>query len=98
MSLPVVLRPEAQVEFDEAFDWYEQQRPGLGKDFAAYVQAVLDRIGATPQLYPQVFQEVRRVVMRRFPYSIFYKVEPQQVVALAIFHGWRDPKAWQTRA
>jgi hypothetical protein len=50
MSLPVVLRSEARAEFDEAFDWYEQQRPGLGLDFAAQVQEVLDRIGATPEL------------------------------------------------
>jgi plasmid stabilization system protein ParE len=44
MSLPVVLRPEARAEFDDAFDWYEQQRPGLGVDLVAQVQEVLDRI------------------------------------------------------
>ena len=38
MSLPVVLRPEARVEFDEAFDWYEQRRLGLGVDFVAQLQ------------------------------------------------------------
>jgi len=98
MSLPVVLRPEARAEFDEAFDWYEQQQPGLGVDFTTHVQEVLDRIGATPELYAQVFQEVRRAVVRRFPYSVFYKIEPQQVVVLAVFHSRRDPKIWQARA
>jgi plasmid stabilization system protein ParE len=98
MSLPVVLRPEAQAEFDEAFNWYEKQRPGLGVDFAAHVQDVLDRISASPELYAQVFQDVRRAVMRRFPYSVFYKIEPQRVVVLAIFHSSRDPKTWQARA
>ncbi len=97
VNLPVVLRPAARAEFDEAFDWYEQQRPGLGVDFATQVQEVLDRIGATPLLYPQVFQEVRRVVVQRFPYSVFYKVEPQRMVVLAIFHSRRDPKTWRTR-
>ena len=58
MRLPVVRRPEARAEFDNAFDWYEQQRPGLG----------------------------------------VYKVEPQQVVVLAVFHSSRDPKIWQARA
>ena len=47
MSLPVVLRPEARAEFDEAFDWYEQQRSGLGVDFVTQVQEVFDRISAT---------------------------------------------------
>lgn len=45
MSLPVVLRPEARVEFDEAFDWYEQRRLGLGVDFVAQVQEVFDSSG-----------------------------------------------------
>ena len=98
MSLPVVLRPEARAEFDDAFDWYEQRRPGLGVDFVAQVQEVFDQISATPGLHAQIFHDVRRGVVRRFPYSVFYKVEPQQVVVLAVFHSNRDPKIWQTRA
>ena len=46
MSLPVVLRRQARAEFDEAFDWYEEQRAGLGIEFAARVQAAFDRISA----------------------------------------------------
>ena len=45
MNLPVVLRNEAQTEFDSAFDFYEHQRPGLGVVFTARVQEVFDRIG-----------------------------------------------------
>ena len=97
MSLPVVLRQEARTEFDEAFDWYEQQRPGLGVNFVACVQDVLDRIVTTPELYPQVFEDVRRAIVWRFPYSVFYKIEPSQVVVLAVFHSRRDPKIWQAR-
>ena len=44
MSLPIVLRQEARAEFDDAFDWYEQRRPGLGVDFVGQVQEVFDRI------------------------------------------------------
>jgi plasmid stabilization system protein ParE len=98
MSLPVVLRPEARAEFDEAFDWYEQQRSGLGVDFTTQVQEVFDRISATPERYAQIFQDIRRVVVRRFPYSIFYKVESRQVVVLAVFHSRRNPRIWQERA
>ena len=56
MSLPVVLRAEA--EFDEAFDHYEGKRPGLGS-FAERVQEVFDRIAANPQLHTTVFADVR---------------------------------------
>jgi plasmid stabilization system protein ParE len=98
MSLPVVLRPEARDEFDEAFDWYEAKRPALGVDFAARVQEVFDRISANPQLHAVVFKDVRKAVVRRFPYSVFYRVEPSQVVVLAVFHGRRDPGIWKARA
>ena len=97
MSLSVVLRSEARAEFDEAFDWYEQQRPGLGVDFAAHVQEALDRIADTPELHPKVFQDARCALVRRFPYSLFYQVEAHQVVVLAVFHGKRDPKTWRAR-
>ncbi len=98
MSVRVVLRPEARAEFDDAFDWYERQKPGLGVDFVAHVQAVFDGIGAGPEMYATVFQDVRRATVRRFPYSVFYRVEPHRVVVLAVFHGKRDPRIWRERA
>ncbi len=97
MNLPIVLRTEAQTDFDEAFDWYEAQRPGLGIDFAAEVQRVFDRISANPLLHGTVLQDVRRAIVRRFPYSILYRVEATQILVLAVFHGKRDPSVWQGR-
>jgi plasmid stabilization system protein ParE len=98
MSLPVVLRAEAQADFDDAFDWFERQRPGLGVDFAARVQEVFDRISANPLLHQVVFKDVRRAVVKRFTYSVFYRVEASQVLVLAVFHSKRDPSIWQGRA
>ncbi len=97
VSFPLVLRPEARREFDDGFDWYERRRPGLGVDFAACVQQVLSRIAAAPERHALVLRDIRRATVRRFPYSVFYKVEPTQVVVLAVFHSRRDPKGWQVR-
>ena len=98
MSLPVVLRAAAKAEFDEAFDWYEARRPGLGVDFVARVQEVFDRIANLPLLHQVVFKDVRKAVVQRFPYCVFYRVEPTQVVVLGVFHSKRDPKIWQAQA
>ena len=95
MTLPVVLREEAQAEFDEAFDWYESQRPGLGVDFAARVQSVFDRLGTNPLIHQVVFADVRKAVVARFPYCAFYRPEPSRVQVLAVFHTRRDPAIWQ---
>lgn len=97
MSLPVVLRDAAQAEFDEAFDFYESQRPGLGVDFAAWVQQVFDRITANSQMHAVVFADIRKAVVTRFPYCVFYRAEATRVEVLAVFHTQRDPSIWQGR-
>ena len=97
MNLPVVFRLEARAEFDEAFDWYEQQQAGFGLNFLDCVADVLARIESMPESYEMIFEDVRRAVVRRFPYSIFYRIETDQIVVLAVFHGKRDPKIWQSR-
>jgi plasmid stabilization system protein ParE len=97
LTLPLTLRAAARAEFDEAFDWYETQQPGLGVTFASRIHEAFDRISAGPALYPVVFGDVRRAVVRRFPYAIFFRVRPQRIVVLAVFHGSRDPRIWQSR-
>ena len=97
MSLPIVFRLEAQTEFDEAFDWYEQQQAGLGVDFLSCVAEVLERINSMPESCAVVFQDVRRAIVKKFPYSVLYQIEVDQIVVLAVFHSKRDPKIWQAR-
>ncbi len=98
MSLPVVLRDEAQAEFDEAFDWYEAQRAGLGPEFVAEVQKVFDRVAANPLMHGVVFADIRKGVVRRFPFNVFYRPHPDRVEVLAVFHSSRDPSICQGRA
>ncbi len=98
MSYRLVIRRKARADFDEAFDWYEQQRTGLGVEFAERVQVVFDRITATPEIYARVFQEIRQARVRPFPYSVFYRIRDDRIVVLAVFHNKRDPKIWQSRA
>lgn len=97
MSVPVFLRQEAKAEFDAAIDWYEQQQSGLGPEFAERVQAVFDRVSATPEMRPTVYRDVRKALVRQFPYSIFYRVYADRIVVLAVFHNKRNPKIWKSR-
>jgi hypothetical protein len=71
VSLPFVLRVEAVAEFDDAFDFYDRQRIGLGPEFAAEVQRTFDRIISKPDLHPCVFSDIRKSAVRRFPYNVF---------------------------
>ncbi len=97
MKLPVVLRRPAQAEFDEAADWYEQQRTNLGRDFVSKVEATFDRIRKAPRQFPVVFEEVRQAIVDRFPYSILFLAEPKRIVVLAVFQHRRNPSVWKRR-
>jgi plasmid stabilization system protein ParE len=98
MSLSVVLRSEARVEFDDAYDWYERQHRGLGGEFAACVEETFARITQNPELHAKALPNVRRAAVRRFPYSVYYTVEADRIVVIAVFHGKRDPRVWQSRS
>lgn len=97
MNVPVVLRPVAQDEADEAARWYEGKQVGLGADFLAELQRVLDVIGGQPDRYPVVLGDTREAPLARFPYCVYYRQRPGRVVVTAVFHTSRDPSDWQRR-
>lgn len=65
--MPILIRPPAAVDIDEAFLWYERQQAGLGDEFLTAVQSALDNVAAHPTGYPVLHRETRRVLVRRFP-------------------------------
>ncbi|HEX4611358.1 MAG TPA: type II toxin-antitoxin system RelE/ParE family toxin [Urbifossiella sp.] len=97
MSFPVALDPEARTEFDDGYDLYEGRQTKLGRTFADAVESVLRGIGATPKMHAVVFGDIRRAVVRGFPYCIYYLEEPALVPVISVFHTSRDPKIWQSR-
>jgi plasmid stabilization system protein ParE len=98
MSYRFLIRPEAEADLAEAKRWYERQREGLGADFLLCVEEALEKTRRHPELYPVVYQDIRRAVLRRFPYAIFYRLVGQQIVVIGVLHGRRDPSEWQSRA
>ncbi len=97
MSLSLVFRGPARLEFDEAADWYEQRRAGLGPAFTRAIRKVLDTITANPYAYPEVFQEVRELLVTGYPYAVYYRIESDRIRVISVFHTSRDPSVWQSR-
>ena len=91
MKYRLIIRPLAERDLREAQLWYEEQRPGLGADFRAAVDNAFERLAENPHLYPVVYRGLRRAVMRRFPYLIYFAVQKDAVRAVACWHGKRDP-------
>ena len=97
MSLPVRFRPLASLELDDAIGWYEKQRPGLGLELKAEVDNFLNHIAENPTRFRCIRGNVRRALLRRFPYSIHFLEESQTIIVAAVFHGRRDPRHLEGR-
>ena len=97
MSLPLIVTPEAEADMAEAKAWYEGRRTGLGEDFVLCVEAALEHVRRAPGAARQVQPGVRCVALQRFPYGVFYRVDPEQIAVLAVYHASRDPEGWKTR-
>ena len=98
MSLPILFRAAARAEFEAAVQWYEQARLGLGDNFAAAVQAVLDQAARSPDRYPVIDGDVRDGPVIGFPYCAYYRVRAGRLIVVAVYHQARDPEAWRGRA
>lgn len=90
-------RPEARLDVLEAREWYESRAAGLGFEFARAVDAAAAGILRFPASHPRVHGEVRKAIMRRFPYSLLYVVKGDEITVLGCFHHRRDPHTWTDR-
>jgi len=91
MKIAEILRRTAELDLAEAQLWYETQQSGLGAEFQFEVSQVIDRLSETPLIYQIIYQDVRRAIVRHFPYLIWYRVLGEVVTVLACTHGRQDP-------
>ena len=92
----------AREEAAEAARWYEEQRTGFGDLFLEELSRVFETVEQHPRASTQVTvaapdREVRRIVLRRFPYSVVYEVLAEEAVVIAIAHQRRRPNYWIDR-
>ena len=97
MAIELTIAPEAEQDIAEAYAWYERRRAGLGEEFLSCVDACIQSICRTPQMYPVVYQSYRRGLVRRFPYVVFYEYARNAVTVYCVFHTSRDPEKWRQR-
>jgi len=93
----VIFTQAARAELIQAQDWYEGEASGLGRSFREAIDALAQRMSGNPRQFPILFGNIRRALLRRFPYSLFFVVEDQDLIVIACFHASRDPSYWQKR-
>jgi plasmid stabilization system protein ParE len=97
MAVELIIAPEVHLDVEEAYRWYEDRRYGLGEEFLSCLDAAIQQICRMPELYPKMYNEYRRTLVRRFPFAIFYEYAKGKVYIYSIFHTSQDPKKWKNR-
>ena len=97
MTRRFIIRPRAERDIQSAYDWYESQEPGVGERFLEAVRKRLEMIREFPESCPIIYRDVRRAVVSRFPYLIFYVVRRTRIAVLAVLHASRSPATWPRR-
>ena len=93
----LVVRPEAELDAQEAGAWYEGEQRDLGFRFLREVSAAFQRVENGPLQFPLVFRDIRHAILHRFPFGVFFVLEDDVATVLAITHLHRHSDAWQAR-
>jgi plasmid stabilization system protein ParE len=95
MNRRTFVRPEAQTNIRETAVWYEQRETGLGRRFMGEIRQSLESISTTPLRFPIIENGVRRLLLRRFPYAVYFLWENESAIVIAVLHQHRDPETWK---
>ncbi|HEV2436364.1 MAG TPA: type II toxin-antitoxin system RelE/ParE family toxin [Verrucomicrobiae bacterium] len=90
MRWRAIIRPNAEADVREAWLWYESQRAGLGDELLIDIRAAIRRLESDPENRPFYYRDFRRLLTRRFPYILFYRVEGERVIVFLILHAKRE--------
>ena len=93
----IVFLPPAQEEMTSAARYYQAQSTGLGTEFLAEVERTIAAIVSHPKAAPKVKPDIRRRLLKRFPFGILYAATVDEIVVLAVMHLRRRPGYWQDR-
>ncbi len=89
--------PDALREYEAAVEFYESRHSGLGERFILVMEDALESIREAPERWPFLVQDVRRRLVRVFPYAVLYTLEPDQLLVVGIMHCHRRPGYWLSR-
>lgn len=83
--------------WQHAIQWYDERDLELGNDFLGKLNECITSIEKKPEQFPMVYQQMRRALVKRFPYQVLYEIETEEIVIYAIYHCARDPQEWKRR-
>jgi len=90
--------PDAELELNDAVDYYEECKDGLGSEFAYEVQKTIQRILAFPKAWQKLDEDIKRCLTNRFPFGIIYYQRDNEIIILAVMQLNKEPNYWKSRS
>ena len=98
MPYKLSIRKEAEADIAEAYQYYEGCQENLGGDFVFCIDEAISRIQNNPKQFRAVLGAVRRALVRKFLYGIYYTIKDNEIIVLAVIHARRNPEHWRSRS
>ena len=93
----VLFHPDAELELNAAIDYYEAIENGLGYDFSLEIISAIGRVIDFPKAWLIIEGDIRRALVKRFPYGILYAEDQGLIYIIAVMHLHRAPEYWKHR-
>jgi plasmid stabilization system protein ParE len=94
----LIISPDAEKEVKISFEFYEERKAGLGKDFVSEVNLTIERIVANPEQFIKLRnRQVRKAKVSRFPFGIYFAEKDLIISVLAVYHSSRNPRNLRKR-
>ena len=92
MGSKIIIEPEARIEIEEAIEWYESKKPGLGAEFLNYLDGYFQTLKNGKALFEIKRKPTfRELPLRRFPYIIIYEEYKEKIIIYSVFSTFQDP-------
>lgn len=95
MTYRLVIRERAEKQIEEAYEWYEKKQIGLGDNYLDVIERSLMLIQINPKLFQFKYKNIKAIYTKQFPFGIFYIIDGDKIVVLAVFHLSRNPSLWK---
>ena len=95
--MKIKISPFAEQDLDMTVEWYNFQSDGIGNEFAYVISEMFERIKTNPLQFPKDYGKMRKAVIKRFPYSVFFVVKDEVAFIFGIFSASRNPNIMKNR-
>lgn len=96
-AFKIEISDEAEIDLDNSYEYYYNESPKVADTFFQRINMSLENIKKAPLSFPLVHKNLRKYIVKTFPFVIYYQIDGFEIKVEAIFHTSRNPEIWNER-